>query len=87
MTIYAAAREALGVPGAGLRYRLLLKGKEARIEDVVVSRDEAQVEETRHVLRQVLRAIDQRVFYPIRGWACMRCPYRASGGESSCQSG
>jgi putative RecB family exonuclease len=87
MSIYAAAREALGVPNAGLRYRLLLKGKEPRIEDIVIVRDGGQLDETRHVLRQVLRAIDQRIFYPVRGWGCAKCPYRASCGESPCRSG
>lgn len=87
MSIYAAAREALGVPIAGLRFRLLLKGKEPRIEDIIVVRDGAQLDETRHVLKQVLRAIDQRIFYPVRGWGCAKCPYRASCGESPCRSG
>jgi len=80
VSIYAAARSVLGFPTASMRFRVLLKTKKPALETIEVVRDEMQVAETQHVVRQVLRAVDAGIFYPARGWQCGGCPYRSTCG-------
>lgn len=80
MSVYTAARKALGFPDAKLRFRVLLKTKKPAIETYEILRDEFQVAETGRVLAQVLRAVDAGIFYPLRGWQCSGCPYRLACG-------
>jgi CRISPR/Cas system-associated exonuclease Cas4 (RecB family) len=81
VSVYSAARSALGFPDAKLRFRVLLKTKKPSIETYEVQRDELQVAETGRVIDQVLRAVDMGIFYPVRGWQCAACPYRATCGS------
>ena len=78
--LYAAAREALGVPNARLRFRVLLKAKQPAIIDYELRRDDAQIAEVGLVVTQVLRAIDHGIYPPMRSWACTTCPWRAPCG-------
>ena len=79
-TIYALARPALGHPEARVRFRVLLKTKKPAIETYDLRRDASQFAETKRVVHQVLRAVDAGIFYPLRGWQCANCPYRAACG-------
>lgn len=79
--VYAAVREELGIPQAKLRFRVLLKTRQPRIDTHVVRRDLADITEAGRIVSQVLRAIEQRIFFPQRGWACSSCPYRSVCGE------
>ena len=79
--IYAAVRNAIGLHDAKMRFRVLVKTKQPRIETYDVARDTPQVAETGRVVTQVLRAIDKSIFYPNRGWACGTCPFRSACGE------
>jgi CRISPR/Cas system-associated exonuclease Cas4 (RecB family) len=81
LSLYAAARKAMGHPTAKLRFRFLLRQKQPAIETYEVIRDEAQVAEAGTVVSQVLRGIDHGIFFPSRGWQCTGCPYRSSCGE------
>jgi hypothetical protein len=58
-----------------------MKTKQPRIDTHVVRRDINDIAEAGHVVTQVLRAIDNNIFYPQRGWACTTCPYRSACGE------
>lgn len=81
MSVYAAAKEALGIPDATLRFRVLLKTKKPSIVEHRVHRDESHMREAFFVTSQVLKAIDNALFYPLRGWVCQSCPYRSSCGS------
>lgn len=81
LSLYAAAREALGVPGAGLRFRVLLKQRKPAVVTYDVPRQDLQVAESLHVVRQVLRAIDASIFFPVRSYQCTACAFRARCGE------
>ncbi len=81
VTVYSAAREELGHPEAKLRFLVLLKTKKPAIEIYEIKRGAAEIAETNHVVSEVLRAIDNRIFYPLRGWMCSKCPYRATCGD------
>lgn len=79
--LYAAAREELGIPSARLRFVVLLKTKQPRIEIFDVRRDLAQISEAGRVATQVVRAIENGIFFPQRGWACTTCPFRSACGD------
>lgn len=81
MSIYAAAKDAMGVPNAKMRFLVLLKTKEPAIETYEIKRGAAEIAETNHVISEVLRAIDQQIYYPLRSWLCSKCPYRATCGD------
>lgn len=79
--IYAAARNALGLENAGLRFRLLVKTTRPKVETYNLVRDAVQLREVGRVVTEVSRAIDSGIFYPNRGWACAGCPFRSRCGE------
>lgn len=81
LSVYAAARVALGFPDARLRFRVLLKTKRPGIETYDVRREEEQLAEMRTVVTQVLRAIDHGIYYPLRSWACAGCAFRSTCGK------
>jgi putative RecB family exonuclease len=79
-TIYGIARPTLGYPTARVRFRVMLKTKKPAIETYNLRRDTQQFAETRRVVHQVLRAVDAGIYYPIRGWQCANCAFRATCG-------
>jgi hypothetical protein len=81
LSLYAAAREVLGIPNAGLRFRVLLKQKKPAVVTYDVPRQALQVAESLHVVRQVLRAVDAGIFFPVRSYQCTSCAFRARCGE------
>lgn len=80
MTLYKAAAAALGYPEAKLRFRVLVKTKTPRIDTHDIRRDDHQLAEAGQVVSGVLRAIDQSIFYPLRGWLCTTCEFRSECG-------
>ena len=75
-TIYQVAIRHMDlVENPAIRFDFLLKLKVPAFESVEVYRTIAQEQEAFHVLRQVLRAIDAGIFYPVRGWMCGDCEY------------
>jgi putative RecB family exonuclease len=80
-TTYFIARVSLGFPTAQVRFRVLTKTKKPTIETYPLKRDQAQVDETKSVFFQVLRAVNAGIFFPQRGWQCSTCPFRVSCGS------
>jgi len=81
MSLYASAAATLGYPQPKLRYRVLLKTKQPALETYEVKRGTAQIAEAQRLVAQVTRAVDNGIFYPLRGWACAKCPFEYSCGE------
>jgi putative RecB family exonuclease len=81
MSIYGAAREALGFPTAKLRFCVLVRGRKPAIETYEVVRESAKIDEAGRVVSEVLRAVDARIFYPVRSWRCSTCPVRSHCGS------
>lgn len=80
MSIYGAAREALGFPTAKLRFCVLVRGRKPAIETYEVVRTETEIEEAGFVVSGVLRAVEAGIFYPLRSWRCSTCTVRANCG-------
>jgi len=63
-----------------LRYDFLLKLKRPVLESVEVHRTPQQEQEALLIFKQVLRAIDAGIHYPVRGWMCNNCEYAHACG-------
>ena len=63
-----------------LRFDFLLKLKTPVVESAVVHRTVQQEEEALLIFKQVLRAVDAGIHYPVRGWACTNCEYAHACG-------
>ena len=75
-TVYQLAVRQLGLAtNPALRYDLILKLKKPCLECVEVHRTEAHEREALLVIRQILKAVDAGVFFPIRSWACADCEF------------
>ena len=58
-----------------IRFDFLLKLKNPAFETAEIFRSPEQEQEALHAFRQVLRAIDAGIFYPVRSWACSDCEF------------
>jgi CRISPR/Cas system-associated exonuclease Cas4 (RecB family) len=76
-TAYKLAARELGLGDVGLRYQVITKTKVPAIQIADVHRDEQDEDDFLRTVGGVLRAIDAGVSYPVRGWACRSCPWRA----------
>ena len=75
-TIYQLAARGMGLAEhPAIRFDFLLKLKNPAFETADIFRSPEQEQEALHVFRQVLRAIDVGIFYPVRSWACSDCEY------------
>ena len=75
-TIYKVAARSMGlVEHPTIRFDFLLKLKKPAFESAEIFRSPEQEQEAFHVFRQVLRAIDAGIFYPVRSWACNDCEF------------
>ena len=75
-SIYQLAARELGLTKApGIEYQFLMKLKKPRLEVVEVHRTREQEEEALEAIRQVLRAVDNEIFFRVRSWACADCQY------------
>ncbi len=59
-----------------VRYDVLLKTKKPSLERYFVTRNEADHRRMIHLVNEVLRAINQRIFYRNTGWQCGDCQYK-----------
>jgi len=59
-----------------VRYDVLLKTKKPGFEHYFVTRTRADHERLIHLINQVLRAIELRVFYRNTSWACSTCQFK-----------
>ncbi|MBF0527743.1 MAG: PD-(D/E)XK nuclease family protein [Deltaproteobacteria bacterium] len=59
-----------------IRYDVLLKLKQPAFEKYFVVRNEADHRHLVQLINEVLRAIDQRIFYRNTGWQCGDCQFK-----------
>jgi len=75
VSIYQLAARAMDLHNPVLRYDFLLKLKQPILESVEVHRTPSQEDEALRIFKQVTRAIDHGIHYPVRGWMCGDCEY------------
>ena len=79
-TVYSYAmskmRVATSEDSCLVRYDMLLKRKKPAFEHYFVSRTKADHERLVHLINEVLRAIENRIFYRQTGWQCGDCQFR-----------
>lgn len=79
-TVYSYAAADMGLVRAPedclVRYDVLLKTKEPAFERYFITRNEADHRRMIHLVNEVLRAINQRIFYRNTGWQCGDCQYK-----------
>ena len=75
VSVYQQAVREMDILDPVLRFDFLLKLKAPIVESVEVTRTPSQEQEALNIFRQILRAVDEGIFYPIRGWACANCEY------------
>ena len=59
-----------------VRYDVLLKTKKPAFEHYYVTRTKADHERLVHLINEVLRAIENRIFYRQTGWQCGDCQFK-----------
>lgn len=72
---YLYAGRKLGLKDPAMRYQILLKTKMRSVQVADVTPATTANEDLLVTVVGILRAIEQRIFYPIRGWQCRSCPY------------
>jgi putative RecB family exonuclease len=79
-TVYSYAMTRMKVATSGnstlVRYDVLLKTKKPAFERYFVTRTEADHNRVIHLINQVLKAIENRIFYRLTGWQCKDCQFR-----------
>ena len=79
-TIYSYAMSQLGLATSPesclVRYDVLLKTKKPALEKYFVVRSTADYDRLIHLINQVLRVIEARIFYRQTGWQCDDCQFR-----------
>ena len=75
VSIYQQAARTMDILDPVLRFDFLLKLKTPVLESVEVFRTPRQEQEALTIFKQVVRAVDSGIFYPVRGWACTNCEY------------
>ena len=75
-TIYQIAARETGLDDdPGLRFDFLLKLKVPAFETQEITRTSNDETEALTVMWDVCRAVDEGIFYPVRGWACADCEF------------
>ena len=79
-TVYSYAMSKMNIATEGnstlIRYNVLLKTKKPAMETYFVSRTKTDHDQLIHLINQVLRAIDNRIFYRnTTGWMCQDCQF------------
>jgi CRISPR/Cas system-associated exonuclease Cas4 (RecB family) len=82
-TAYQLATKEQGHQEVGLRYQIVTKTKSPAVQVEDVMRDESDEDDFRRIALGVLKAIDNGVSYPVRGWQCRSCPYKAACSKRS----
>ena len=74
---YAFAAEQLGWGEVGLRFSVTTKTKSPAVQVEDVRRDEGDMADFLRTAVGVLKGIDAGISFPIRGWQCRGCAYKA----------
>lgn len=75
LTAYRIAARKMGLGAPSLRLQLLTKTKQPAVYVEALHRDNLDEADFLHTVVGVLRAIDAKAFYPVRGWQCRTCPF------------
>lgn len=77
LTTYALAyRKMHGKQEKGVRLDVMIRGRETRIQTLHGERSERQIERHARLIGEVVRAIEQGIFYPNESYYCGICRYR-----------
>jgi CRISPR/Cas system-associated exonuclease Cas4 (RecB family) len=83
---YKFAADELGWGDAGIRFLVVTKTKTPAVQEEELLRGPMARADFLRTAVGVLRAIDAGVSYPVRGWQCRSCPFKAAcetlGGAS-----
>lgn len=74
---YSYGAEFMGWPEFGLKFNVITKTKVPAVQVEELRRDENDIEDFLHTAVGVLKAIDNGISFPIRGWGCKGCPFKA----------
>lgn len=74
---YAFAADRLGWGEVGLRFSVTTKTKSPALQVEDVRRDDGDQADFLRTAVGVLKAVDAGISFPVRGWACKGCPYKA----------
>ena len=76
VSVYQMAVREMGLAESpAIRFDFLLKLKNPAFETAEIFRSPEQEQEALLIFRQVLRAVDAGIFYPVRGWMCGDCEF------------
>lgn len=74
---YAFAAEMMAWGEVGLRFSVVTKTKLPQVQVEDVRRDDGDMADFLRTAVGVLKAVDAGVSFPVRGWQCKSCPFRA----------
>jgi CRISPR/Cas system-associated exonuclease Cas4 (RecB family) len=76
LTAYSLAAKQLGLGDVRLQFQVVTKTKAPTVQREFVQRSTAEEREFERMAVLVLRAIDNGVFFPVRGPHCRTCPFQ-----------
>jgi len=79
-TAYQIAARESGLGEVALRFQIVTKSKVPAVQVVDIHRDDQAETDFLRTAIGVLKAIDNGISYPVRGWQCRSCQY-----ESACR--
>lgn len=74
---YAYAAELMGWPEFGLKFNVITKTKVPAVQVEDLRRDENDLDDFIRTAVGVLKAVDQGISFPIRGWQCRSCQFKS----------
>ncbi|HHT9126715.1 MAG TPA: PD-(D/E)XK nuclease family protein [Candidatus Brocadiia bacterium] len=81
-TIYSYALKMLGYTTSEkktlVRYDVLLKTKKGEFERYYVVKTEKDYQRMFPLIKDILKAIEQEIYYPRDGWYCSDCPFKGA---------
>ena len=81
-TIYSYALKMLGYTTSEketlVRYDILLKTKKGEFDRYYVVKTERDYQKMFPLIKDILRSIEQEIFYPREGWYCSDCPFKTT---------
>lgn len=81
-TVYSYALKMLGFTTSGkktlVRYDVLLKTKKGEFERYFVVKTDKDYQRIIPTIQDILRSIEQEIYYPREGWYCKDCPFKSA---------
>ncbi len=82
-TAYRYAARMAGLGDCGLRFQVVTKTKTPAVQVEDLTRSTQDEDDMLRTTIGVLRAIDNGVFYPQKGWACRTCQFQTACAKKS----